>query len=125
MLTAEFALAMAPAAVRHHGGDARIDAAGIHRDGAAETRADGADPIRIDRRMLRQKFERIAQILNLFEADDPAEFAFALAAAAHIETQRDVAEFAQDTRRLQHVLAFGIRAEAVQHQKGPAPLRRL
>src|SRR5580698_116866 len=47
MLAAEFALAMAPAAVRDHGGDARIGAAGIDADRAAKARADYPYAIRI------------------------------------------------------------------------------
>src|SRR5580700_8281683 len=89
MLAAEFALAMTPAAVRDHGGNARIGAAGIDADRAAEARADHADAIRVDGRMLGQKIERIAGVLDLFEADDPTELPFALAAAAHVETECD------------------------------------
>ena len=42
-----------------------------------------------------QKIERVAEILDLFETDDPAELASALAAAAHVEAERDIAEFVQ------------------------------
>src|SRR5579884_2626692 len=70
MLAAKFALAMSPAAVGNDGGDARVGAAGIDADRTAEARADYADAVRIDRRMLGQKFQRIAGILDLFEADD-------------------------------------------------------
>ena len=124
MLAAEFALAVAPAAVGDHRGEARIDAAGIDRDRAAEARADGADAVGIDGGMLAEKVERIAQILDLLEADDAAELAFALAAAAHVEAQRHVAELAEHPRRRQHVRAFAVRAEAVQHQKRGAALGR-
>ncbi len=124
MLAAEFAFAVAPAAVGDHSGKARIGAAGIDGDRAAETRADGADAIGIDRGMLGEKRQCIAQIFDLLEADDAAELALALAAAAHIEAQRHIAEFAEHARRRQHGRAFGIRAEAVQHQKRGAALRR-
>ena len=96
----------------------------MHGNGSAEARTDGADTIGVDGGMLGEKRQRIGQILNLLEADDAAELAFALAAAAHVEAQRDIAEFAQDPRRLQYVVAFAIRAKAVQHQKGSATLRR-
>ncbi len=124
MLAAEFALAMAPAAVGDDCGDARIDAAGIDADRAAETRADHADAIRIDGRMLGQKIERVAGVLDLFEADDSAELAFALAAAAHVEAERDEAEFIEHPRRRDAGRAFAVGAKAVQHQERRAPLPR-
>ena len=65
MLAAEFALAVAPAAVRHHRGDARIGAAGIDADRAAEARADDADAVRIDRRMLGQKLQRLGSYVRV------------------------------------------------------------
>ena len=94
MLAAEFAFAVAPAAVGDDRGEARIGAAGIDRDRAAEARPDGADAVGIDRGMRGEKVERIAQILDLFETDDAAELALALAAAAHVEAQRHIAELA-------------------------------
>ena len=118
MLAAEFALAVAPAAIGNDRGDARIGAAGIDRDRAAEARPDDADPVGIDGRMLRQDIERVAEIFHLFEADDAAELAFALTAAAHIEAHGDIAELAQDPRRLQHIIAFAVGAEAVEHDEG-------
>src|SRR6202034_2225941 len=124
MLAAEFALAMAPAAVRDHGGDARIGAAGIDADRAAETRADHADAVGIDSGMLGQEIERIAGVLDLFEADDSSELAFALTAAAHVEAERDEAEFAQHPRRRDAGRAFAVGAKAVQHQERRAPLAR-
>ena len=125
MLAAEFALAVTPAAVGDDRGDARVGAAGIDRGRAAEARADDADAAGIDGGMAGEERQRIAQVLDLFEADDAAEFALAVAAAAHVEAQRDIAEFAEHARRLQHVAAFAIRAEAVQHQKRRAPLPRV
>ena len=125
MLAAEFALAVAPAAVGDHRGDARVGAAGIDRDRAAETRADDADAVGIDGRMMAEKIERVAEILDLLEADDAAELALALAAAAHVEAQRDIAELAEHPRRSQHVRALAVGAETVQHQKRRAALGRL
>src|SRR5262249_60863222 len=103
VLAAKFAFAVAPAAVRNHGGEARISAAGVDGDRATEARTDCAYAVRIDRRMGSEKIERIAEILNLFEADDAAEFALALAAAAHIEAQRDIAGLVEHARRRLHV----------------------
>src|SRR5215475_12828331 len=92
VLSAEFALAVAPAAVRDHCGDAFVDTAGIDRDRAAEARSHQRNAIRIDRRMLRQEGERVSGVLDLLETDHAPELALAVAAAAHAETQRDVAE---------------------------------
>jgi hypothetical protein len=75
-------------------------AAGIDRDRAAKARTDHADAIGIDGGMLCKERQRIAEVLNLFETDDAAELAFALAAAAHVKPQRDVAEFAEHSCRL-------------------------
>ena len=47
---------------------------------------------------------RRAGVLDLFEADDAAELALALAAAAHIEAQRDIAELVEHAGGLHHVL---------------------
>src|SRR5271169_570253 len=71
--------------------------------------------------MLRQERLRVAEILDLFEADDAAELAFALAAAAHVKAHRDIAELAQHPRRLQHIIAFTVRAETMQHDESRAP----
>src|SRR5579863_9230648 len=98
MLAAKFALAVAPAAVGDHRRNARIGAAGIDRDRAAEARADNADAAGIDGGMTAEEIKRVAQVLDLFEADDAPKLAFALAAAAHIEAQRDIAEVAEHAR---------------------------
>ena len=86
MLAAELALAVAPAAVRDHCGDALVDAARVDRYRAAEARADDADARGLDRRMPGEKRQGVAGILDLLEADDAPVLALALAAAAHIET---------------------------------------
>src|SRR5580698_4536220 len=124
MLAAEFALAMAPAAVRDHGGDARIGAAGIDADRAAKARADHTDAIGVDGGMLGQEIERIAGVLHLFEADDAPELAFALAAAAHVEAQGDETEFVEYPRRRDAGRAFAVGAKTVQHQESRAPFAR-
>src|ERR1700751_2789454 len=74
--------------------------------------------------MLGQKIERVAGVLHLLEADDPAELAFALAAAAHVEAQGDKAEFIEHPRRRDAGRAFAVGAEAVQHQERRAALAR-
>ena len=104
MLAAEFTFAVAPATVRYDGGNARVDAGGVNRDGAAETGADHADAVARDGGVLRQKRERIAGVFHLLEADHPPVLAFAFAAAAHVEAQRDVAQALEDFARRQHVL---------------------
>src|SRR5262249_11398339 len=121
---AELAFAVAPATVGNDRGDALIDAAGIDRNRAAEARSDQADARGIDRRMLAEEGKRVARVLDLLEADHAAKLAFALAAAAHVETQHDVAEIAQHVRGLHGVRRGLVAAEAVQHQKRPAPLGR-
>src|SRR5260370_1039680 len=77
------------------GGDALIDAAGIDRDRAAETRSDEADARGIDGGVLGEEGERVARVLDLLQADHAAEFALAVAAAAHVETQHHVAELVE------------------------------
>ena len=72
--------------------------------------------------MFGEKGQRVAGVVDLFQADHAAEFAFAVAAAAHVETERDVAEVVQHLRRLQHVGGILVAAEAVQHEKRGAPL---
>src|SRR4051794_8869875 len=122
VLAAKLALAVAPAAVRDHRRDARIDAAGIDRDRAAEARADHRDAVGIDRRILGEEIDGVGDVLDLFEADDTAEIALALAAAAMIEAQRHITVFAEHARRLQHVLRCAVAAKAVQHEKCRPPL---
>src|SRR5208282_2439836 len=103
----------------------RVGAAGIDADGAAEARADHRDAIGIDGGMLAEEIERTAGILDLFEADDAAELALALAAAAHVEAQRDIAELAEHFGRRNRGRTVAVGAEAVQHQKRGAALGRL
>src|SRR4029077_8465780 len=124
MLAAEFAFAVAPAAVRDHGGDARVGPAAMAPAGAAEDGADHADAVRVDGGMMAEKIERVAGVLDLLEADDPAELALALAAAAHVETQGDEAEFIEHPRRRDAGRAFVVGAKAVQHQERRALLGR-
>ena len=125
MLAAELALAVAPAAVGDDRGDALVDTTGVDCDRPAEARADEADALRIDRGMLRQERQCAARILDLFETDDAAEFALAVAAAAHVEAQHHVAEIAQNLGRRHGIGGGLVAAEAVQHEEGAATLRRL
>src|SRR5262245_3198197 len=124
VLAAELALAVAPAAVGNDRRHALVDPAGIDRDRATEARADDADALGIDRRMLGEEAERAARVLDLLEADHSPELAFALAAAAHVEAQHDIAELIQDLGRLHRIGGGLVAAEAVQHQEGGAPFAR-
>ena len=72
-----------------------------------------------------EKIKRIAEIFDLFQADHATEFAFALTAAAHVETQCDVAEIVEHAGWLQHIGAVGIRAEAVQDEERGATFGRV
>ena len=124
VLAAELALAVAPPAVGNDGGDAFIDAAGIDGDGAAEARADDADPLRVDRRMVGKEGQRAARVLDLLQADHAAEFTLALAAAAHVETQHDIAELAEHLGGLHRIRRGLVAAEPMQHDEGGASLAR-
>src|SRR5690606_13936516 len=55
-----------------------------------------------------------------FEADDVAALALALAAAAEVETQRDIAELGEKLRRRFGRAGILAGAEAVQHEEGRA-----
>ena len=122
MLALELALAVAPTAVGDDGGDARVGAAGIDADRAAEARTDHADAVGVDVAVLGEKIKRVAGVLDLLEADDAAEFTLALAAAAHVEAQRHVAELVENLGGRDAGRARAVGAEAVQHQKRRAPL---
>src|SRR5262249_6190680 len=74
-----------------------------------------------DRRMLRQEAQRAAGILDLFEANHTAMFALAIAAAAHVEAQRDIAVVSKGLCGPHHIRGTLVAAEAMQHQeRGPA-----
>src|SRR5262249_59136762 len=90
VLAAKLALAVAPAAVGYDRADASIDAAGIDRHRAAEARSDEADALGIDRGVPGEEGQRVARVLDLLQADHAAEFALAVAAAAHVEAQHHV-----------------------------------
>ena len=92
MLLAEFFLAVAPAADGDAGRDARVDARRVHRHGGAEAETHHGDPVGLDFRSAGEKRHRAFGVLDLLQADDLAAHAFAVAAAAHVETQRDIAE---------------------------------
>src|SRR5262245_44050833 len=125
MLAPEFALAITPAAVRDDSRNALIDAAGIDRDRAAKARADDRDALGIDRGMAREEGQRVARVLDLLEADHPAELALAVAAAPHAETQRHIAKLGEHLGGRQHVRGVLVAAEAMPHQEGAALLARL
>ena len=104
MLAAEFTFAVAPASVGYDGGNALVDAGGVDRDRAAEAGTDRRDTLGRDRRVPRQERERVTRIFHLFEANHSSVLAFALAAAAHVEAQRDVTQLVKNLAGCQHVL---------------------
>ena len=118
MLLAEFLDAVAPAARRDAGGEARLDACRVHRDRGAEAVAVDANALRIDLWPVHQEFERRARVLDLLEADDAAARALALAAAAEIEAQRHVAQARVEIGGDAHAFAVLAAAEAVHDEKG-------
>src|SRR5215471_15554220 len=124
MLAAEFALTVAPTARRDTGGDPLVDAGRIDRHGSAKARPDQGDTRGIDVRALRQERQRVARIRDLLQADHATFFAAAVAAAAHIESQADVAELFEQFAGLEHALRIHVAAEAVQHDEGGPPLPR-
>ena len=75
--------------------------------------------------MLRNEIKRVAEVLDLLEADHAGVLAFALAAAAHGEAQRDVAEIVEHRAGASTFDEVLVAAEAVQHQERGALLARL
>jgi hypothetical protein len=67
--------------------------------------------------MPRKEEECVAEVLDLIEADNAAKLALAFAAAAHVEAQRDIAEFVQHSRRLQHARRVTVAAKAMEHDE--------
>ena len=125
VLAAELALAIPPAAIRNNRRQPRIDAARIDGDGAAKARSDRANARRVNAVLLREKGQRVAGVLDLLEADDATELAFALPAAAHIKGERDVAKVIQHLAWRKDIGGASVAAEAVQHEKcSPALARR-
>src|SRR5262249_9807108 len=74
--------------------------------------------------MLSEEAERVARVPDRLQADHAAEFALAVAAPAHVETQHDVTQLAQHLGGLHGVRGGLVAAETVQHQEGAAPLGR-
>ena len=117
MLAAKFSFAVAPTAAGDHRGDARVGAAGEDRHRRAEAAADERDTLRVDFRPRRQVGDGVARVGDLIEADDPAAFAFAVAAAAEIDAQRDIAPFGHLFADDLLALAVLVAAKAMQHDK--------
>ena len=117
MLLAEFLGAVAPAAGSDAGGDARLDARGVHRDRRAKALAIDRDAILDDLGARLQIAQGVARVLHLLEADHSPALTLALAAAAHVEAQRDVAERGEQLRRRARGAAVLVAAEAVQHHE--------
>src|SRR5262249_18382980 len=122
LLTPEPALPLPPPPLRDRRGAAPAPPAGIDGHRAAEARAHERDAFGVDRWMLRQPCERVAGILDLLEADHPAELALAVTTAAHAEAQRDIAEDVEHLAGRQHVRGILVAAKAMQHQEGGALL---
>src|SRR5215469_5883016 len=78
----------------------------------------------IGRGMLGEEGERVARVLDLLQADHAAEFALAVAAAAHVEAQHNVTQVAEHLGGLHGVRGGLVAAETVQHEEGAAPLGR-
>lgn len=81
---------------RRHGFDPVIDLRGAHRVAPAAADADDSDPVRIDRRVVRQEIDRRAEILDThFGRFDPARIAAAFAVIRGIESQSNIAPLRQ------------------------------
>src|SRR5207248_3699221 len=69
--------------------------------------------------------EGAPRVLDLLEADHPSARTLALAAAAHVEAQRDVAERGEELGDDPGSAVVLVAAEAVQHHEGGTALARL
>src|SRR5262245_63343965 len=124
MLLAELLLAVAPAPGRDARGDPVIGARRVDSDRGPEARADHADALGIDLGPCRQEAERALRVLDLLEADHASARALALAAAAHVEAQRRVAEAGEHLRGRDAVAAVLVAAEPVVDQDGGPSVAR-
>src|SRR5262249_24289227 len=124
VLLAELLLAGAPAPLRDAPGGPPVGARRGPRDRGAPARADHADAIRIDLGAHREEAERALRVLDLLETDDAAARPFALAAAAHVEAERRVAEAREHLRGRCAAAAVLLAAEPVQDQEGGPPRAR-
>src|SRR5262249_52016033 len=111
-------VAVTPTARGNDRGNPLIDAACVHRDGRAEAVAGAGDAVRIDLGARHQVSQGAPGVLDLLHADNVSARAFALAATAHIEAERDVAPSGEQRRRAGAGLAALVAAEAVQHHAG-------
>ena len=98
--------------------DARIDSRGIKRYRRTETAANQPDAPSGDLRSRQQAIQRALRVLDLLQTNDVTERPFALAAATHIEAQRNVTPVTEHTRGIDDVTGIFIAAETVQHDKG-------
>ena len=92
VLALQFAGSVSPSADGDDRGNALVDAAGVQRDGSAEALTTDCDCVRIDVRLRREPGECRLRVDNLVMAQDVPANAAALAAAAHVESQRHVPE---------------------------------
>ena len=98
MLAAELALAISPSAGRDHTGNSLVDSGGVDRDGGTEAVADHSDPLGIDLVAPCDEGERALGVGDLVEATNLPPLSPALAAAAHIDPERAVAEALEHAR---------------------------
>src|SRR4029079_19516145 len=125
MLARNLRLAVPRAARGDRRGDTLIDAADVDGDGGAEARADHADAVALDVRILGEEGQRVARRLHLLEADQIAARAFALAAARPVDAKRDVANLLEHLAGFEHVGRTRVAAEAVHDDEGRAAFARL
>src|SRR5262245_22237855 len=115
VLLAELLRPVAPAARGDAGRQALLHPGSVDRDRRAEAVADHADTPYF--RSFQEKVERGARVLDLLQTDRAAARAFALAAAAHVEAQRDVAEAGEEAHHAHYVAGVLGAAETVQHEE--------
>ena len=114
VLATELPLAVAPSPGGDHRCDALVDGTGVEGHCRAEAGPDKTDAFGIDLGLLGKKAERRHRVGDLLQADQPAAFAFAFAAAAHVEPERRVAELAEHLDRLEDIARVLRASEAVQ-----------
>ncbi|MDT4852934.1 hypothetical protein FQZ97_871870 [compost metagenome] len=125
MLAAEFAFTIAPAAGGKAAGETVVDAGRVDGDGGAEAVAGDADALRVDFLAPCQECKRVLGVGDLIEAAHLGPLAFAFAAAAEVESQRDIAEgFHHLGLDLCVALVLGT-DEAMAHNEGRQPLAGL
>jgi hypothetical protein len=124
VLLAELLLAITPAARRDARGDPLVHTRRVDGDRGAEARTHHSDAVGIDLGPGGEKREGALRVLDLLEADHTSTNALALAAAAHVEAERRVAELREQLRARHAATAVFAAAEPVQDQEGGPALAR-